>query len=73
MARMQFHVVPNGDNWAVKHNGKVLTNHYLKSAAIDSGVAYAKANMPSQLIIHRADGTIEDERTYGQDPFPPRG
>ncbi|MFH6681001.1 DUF2188 domain-containing protein [Clavibacter michiganensis] len=33
----------------------------------------ARANQPSQLIIHQSDGTIEDERTYGNDPFPPRG
>ena len=70
---MVFHVVPNGSAWQVKHNGKVLSDHFLKQPAIDNGVAYAKANMPSQLLIHRADGTIEDERTYGQDPFPPRG
>ena len=27
----------------------------------------------SELIICRMDGTIEDKRTYGDDPFPPRG
>lgn len=73
MARMVFHVVPNGTNWEVKHSGNVLSKHLFKQPAIDKGVAYAMANMPSQLIIHRADGTIEDERTYGQDPFPPAG
>ena len=39
----------------------------------DAGAEVAKANALSQLVIHRADGTIEDERTYGEDPYPPAG
>jgi hypothetical protein len=71
--RKRYEVVPAGTNWSVKHAGAVLSNHALKSAAVDAGVKVAKANQPSQLLIHRADGTIEDERTYGDDPFPPKG
>jgi hypothetical protein len=26
-----------------------------------------------QVKIHKKDGTIESERTYGDDPYPPRG
>lgn len=73
MARKQYHVVPNGAYWAVKTGGAVVSSHHTKQAAIDSGITVARANQPSQLIIHRADGTIEDERTYGNDPYPPRG
>jgi len=73
MARKRYDVVPYNTNWAVKYGGVVQSSHALKSTAIDSGVRLARANEPSQLIIHRADGTIEDERTYGNDPFPPRG
>jgi hypothetical protein len=28
---------------------------------------------PSQLIVHTADGKFEEEFTYGNDPFPPKG
>jgi len=28
----------------------------------------AKANQPSQIIIHTRDGRIETEHTYGDDP-----
>lgn len=73
MSRKVFHVVPNGTNWQVKHNGGVLTSHYTKEAAVEKGRAYAKANEPSQLVVHKADGTIEYEYTYGDDPHPPRG
>lgn len=71
--RNRYDVVPNGGDWAVKYQGQTLSNHVLKSDAVDAGVKVARANTPSQLVIHRADGTIEDERTYGNDPFPPRG
>jgi len=73
MPRKVYRVVPNGSAWQVKHDGKVLSDHSLKSDAIDSGRKFAKANMPSQLVVHRADGTIETEYTYGDDPHPPKG
>ena len=33
----------------------------------------ARTEVPSQVKVHRTDGTIEDEFTYGNDPFPPTG
>jgi hypothetical protein len=71
--RKVYHVVPAGTLWQVKHNGEVLSSHYTKQTAIDAGRTAAKANMPSQLVIHKSDGTIETEYTYGDDPYPPQG
>lgn len=71
--RKKYEVVPNGTKWQVKHNGAVLSTHDTKQAAVDAGVVVTQANKPSQLLIKRADGTIEDERTYGSDPYPPPG
>lgn len=73
MTRKRYDVVHKIGNWHVTHLGRTLSTHVLKSTAIDAGVAVARRNAPSQLVIHRADGTFEDERTYGNDPFPPRG
>jgi len=73
MARKQYHVSPSGSNWKVTQGGITLSVHFTKQIAVDAGVTVAKANQPSQLLIHRADGTIEDERTYGDDPYPPLG
>lgn len=73
MARKVYRVVPNGDQWSVTHAGSSLSNHYTKPPAVSAGQAAAKANVPSQLVVHKADGTIEYEYTYGDDPFPPRG
>lgn len=71
--RKKYWVVPNGTNWQVKHEGRVLSSHYRKDEAVQAGQRVAKANTPSQLIIMRQDGTIEKEYTYELDPFPPRG
>jgi len=73
MARKVYRVVPHQGNWAVTHNGYVVSTHILKENAVTAGQTVAKANQPSQLVVHRADGTIEYEYTYGSDPFPPAG
>lgn len=73
MARARYDVVYKTSTWQVTHRGGTLSHHFTKDAAIDAGAQVAKSNRPSQLIIHRMDGTIEDERTYGDDPYPPRG
>lgn len=72
-ARKVYRVLPDGGDWVVKHDGVVLSRHYTKQPAIDAGQKVAKANQPSQLVVHRADGTIEFEWTYGNDPYPPKG
>lgn len=71
--RKCFHVVPNGSNWQLIHNGQVIGNYYIKASAITDGRRIARANQPSELFIHNADGTIAERETYGNDPFPPRG
>ena len=61
------------NRWKVRHNGTTLSSHVVKDDAVSAGAKAAKANPPSELIICKMDGTIEDKRTYGSDPFPPRG
>lgn len=73
MARKVYHVVPAGSDWQVKHQGAVISTHRTKEAAVDAGRRVAIASQPSQLVIHKSDGTIETEYTYGDDPYPPRG
>lgn len=69
-ARMVFHVVPSAQGWQVKEqrNPEALTTLPTKAEAIEAGRAIAKSHRLSQLIIHRANGTIETEYTYGNDP-----
>lgn len=70
---MQYWVRHESGRWAVKSDGRVLSTHITKSEATAAGVKVASANQPSSLRICLMDGTIEEERTYGDDPFPPRG
>jgi hypothetical protein len=45
-----------------------------KEPLVDAAPGIARAvGGPAQLRIKREDGTIQDERTYGQDPYPPKG
>jgi hypothetical protein len=39
-----------------------------KEKAIDYGRDLAKQGELGQLVVHKADGTIEQEFTYGEDP-----
>lgn len=43
-----------------------------KQAAIERARALAKPES-GQVIIHGTDGRIQSERSYGNDPFPPKG
>ncbi len=71
--RKQYWVQWLNDRWRVRKDQATLSSHIVKSDAVDAGVDAARANAPSSLRICRRDGTVEDERTYGEDPFPPRG
>jgi hypothetical protein len=71
--RKQYWVQYINTRWSVRHSGQTLSTHVVKDDAVSAGVKVAKANAPSELVICRLDGTIEDKRTYGDDPYPPRG
>ena len=45
---------------------------YTKPAAVDHGRRLAMRKK-SELVIHTQDGKIGERRSYGNDPFPPRG
>jgi hypothetical protein len=78
MPRVIYRVAPNGAIWTVKRDGALQSNHDTKVPAVEAGSSGARRewevyNRPSQCVIHRADGTIEKEWTYGNDPYPPPG
>ena len=74
MARKVYRVLPDGGSWKVTGpTGSTLSTHSTKPPAVSAGQTAAKADQPSQLVVHKADGTFEYEYTYGDDPFPPKG
>lgn len=69
--RKVWHVVPNSDGgWAVKKEGAQRASglYGSKDEAIAAAKNLAKNNMPSQIKIHREDGTFQTEHTYEKDP-----
>lgn len=68
--RTVLHVTPNANGWEVKRQGsdetEVLVDN--KDNAVNHARELAKANEPSQVIIHTRDGKFETEYTYGDDP-----
>lgn len=77
MARNVYDVTyrTNDDKWQVKLRGNSSASsiHSTKAGAVEAGQKLAKANQPSQLVVHKMDGTFDYEYTYGDDPYPPRG
>jgi hypothetical protein len=76
MARPRIRVTSGGDEgWKVNRDGAKRTDsvHDKKSDAVDRARELAKDNKPSQVVIHKRDGKIQEERTYEKDPYPPKG
>lgn len=74
MAKKNQHVVPRGDDWAVKGAGnkRATSIHDTQKEATDAARRIAK-NQQSEVVIHRPDGRIRDKDSQGSDPFPPKG
>jgi hypothetical protein len=74
MSKKNQHVVPHGDDWAVKGAGNSKATRVVgtQAEAIELAREIAK-NQGSEMLIHGKDGQIRERNTYGDDPFPPKG
>ena len=63
MAKTTYHIVPDGDHWAVKKEGtdRAVSTHGTQKEAIDS--ARDSAAVGDEYVIHRPDGTIREQHT----------
>lgn len=68
--RETWHVTTHEDGWQVKKSGneQATSLHENKQDALQAAREIAKDQELGQLKIHKADGTIQEERTYGEDP-----
>jgi hypothetical protein len=61
----------------VESSGRTVRRFATKESAVQDAAARGRASKKrgddAQVVIHRKDGTIQDERTYGHDPYPARG
>lgn len=74
MGKKNQHVVPHGDDWAVKGagNSRATSIHPTQHEAINRGREIAQ-NQKSELLIHGENGRIREKNSYGNDPYPPKG
>mgnify|MGYP004701317327 CR=1 FL=1 len=74
--RKKYHVTQNPDGtWKGKAQGgeRASVVKDTKADAMRRTIEIAKNQQDSQVIIHKRDGKIQEERTYGNDPYPPKG
>ncbi|MGF1610923.1 MAG: DUF2188 domain-containing protein [Kiloniellales bacterium] len=74
MAGKNQHVVPHGDQWAVRGEGNSRATKLCGTQrdAIHEARTIAR-HQRSELFIHRQNGRIRERNTYGRDSFPPHG
>lgn len=71
MSRLTIVVEPRSrGKWAVKKtsNSRASSTHRKKSAAVRKAKRLAKRNKPSEVIIQKSNGRIQDKHSYGSDP-----
>ena len=69
--RTVYHVVPNasGERWVVsQENDNFRQEFTTKDEAVQAAKERARGQEPSQVKVHKQDGNMEYESTYGQDP-----
>jgi len=66
-----YHVVPDDDGgWKVKAKGasRASSRHDGKQEAVRRAKDLAQRSARGHVVVHKADGTIQSEFTYGDDP-----
>jgi len=70
--RTVYHVVPNSsaNEWVIsrENDDRFREQYRTKEEAVNAAKARARSEEPSQVKVHRSDGNMEYESTYGQDP-----
>ena len=66
-------VQPHGDQWAVKKQGaeRASSLHDNKAPAVKQATQQAQREK-TELTIKKADGTIQNKNSFGNDPNPPK-
>ncbi len=74
--RKVYHVLPNSDRsrWVVSRENSDFREEFdTKEEAVQAAKSRARDEQPSQVKVHKLDGKMEYESTYGDDPRSSRG
>lgn len=68
--RKVYHVATQGDGWKVELEGatRAASKHPTKDEALGAARELAKANLPSGVVVHKMDGTIQTQYSYDDEP-----
>jgi hypothetical protein len=68
MKRTRIEVTPADNGWTVTREGFGRdSTHQTKDAATRRAVKLARQKQPSELVIYRANGSVQATRLYGGD------
>jgi hypothetical protein len=64
-----YHVVPRDDQWAVEKEGASRASSVAetKTEAVAQAKEFAENQRPSKVVVHKADGTVQQHFTYDAD------
>jgi poly(hydroxyalkanoate) granule-associated protein len=64
-----YHIVPHEEGWALMREGadRPITVFGTKKEAVSAGRDEAKGNVPSQLIVHKQDRSVQEAFSYDED------
>jgi len=67
--RKVFHVAPHEEGWKLTLEGtdKPVSVHNTKDDAMTAAREVAKKAEPSQVIVHKMDGTVQSQFGYGEE------
>jgi len=74
--RTTYHVTKRPDGqWQTKAEGASRASAVanIKAEAVERARELANAQPLGQVVIHKSNGQIQTEHTYGNDPHPPKG
>lgn len=77
-ARQIFHsILTKKDGWVVLLDKQVVSKHGTQKEAEEAATEEARVSYKDgglgQAVLHKTDGTIREERTYGKDPEVTKG
>ena len=60
-----FQVTPDEGSWRIEKDGEQLLVVQSKDVAIEEAVVQARQVPDSKIVIRAADGSVEEEASYG--------
>jgi hypothetical protein len=70
--RQVFQSVLTRDGWQVRKAKQTLSSHSTQRECEGAAIKLARGAYEGgglgQVVLHKSDGTIREERTYGKDP-----